>query len=240
MLTRFVSLLVVAVPLMAGAAPADELVMIAPLNQTMPLAQFTQGKLTGGIIKDLGEAIAQRLGRQLSFVSVSSEQVSGALESGKADGICYVRPFWIDGDFDWTRPVIPDAELVASREGAPPIRSLADLRDRPVGTVVGYRYPRVEQVLGLRFRRSDSPSMEENLRRMMAGPVQYTVIGQSTLAYQRRVNKALKLRSDLVFASVSAQCAFTKRSNVPFAEVNTAVNALLDEGVVEEILARYR
>lgn len=240
MLKRLVFAAAVVLSLMRPGAAAEELVLVAPLNQVMPFAQFQQDKLTGGILKDLGDAIAQRLGRKIGFVSVASEQVSATLTAGKADGICYVRPFWIDGDFNWTRPLIPDAELVAAREGAPRIRSLADLRDRPVGTVSGYRYPRVEQVLGLRFQRSDSPSMEENLRRLLVGAVRYTVISQATLAWQMRQNKELKLRSDLVFASFSAQCAFSRRASIPFGDINHAINSLLDDGSVDEILARYR
>ncbi len=236
-LFRFLALALLFAPLIGRAG---ELVMIAPLNQTMPLAQFQNDKLSGGILKDLGEAIAQRLGRRIVFLSVAGEQVSQALAAGKADGICYVRPFWIDGQFDWTRPLIPDAELVAARLDAPAIRSLIDLRDRPVGTVSGYRYPRVEQVLGLRFQRTDSPSMEENLRKLQSGTVRYTVINQVTLAYQMRQSSALRLRADLVFASFTAQCAFSRRAGLPFADVNQAVNALIDDGSVDEILARYR
>ncbi|NHZ38951.1 substrate-binding periplasmic protein [Massilia aquatica] len=227
-------------PLAAGAAPDAQLVMIAPLNQTMPLTRFQNNKLTGGIIKDLGEAIGLRLGRGIAWVSVSGDQVSATLDAGKADGICYVRPFWIDGHFDWSRPLIPDAEVVASQLGAPPVRALSDLRDRPVGTVVGYRYPRVEQVLGLRFQRSDSVTMEDNLRKLMAGSVRHTVIGQTTLAYHTRINKALKLRQDLVFASFKAQCAFSKKAGVPFEDINQAINGLIEDGSVEAILARYR
>ena len=239
MFKRSACLAALIVPLAGGAAPAD-LVMIAPLNQTMPLAQFRNDKLSGGILKDLDEAIAQRLGRGVVHVSVAGEQVSEVLAAGKADGICYVRPFWIDGQYDWSRPLIPDAELVASVVGAAPVRSLVDLRDRPVGTVAGYRYPRVEQVLGLRFHRSESLTMEENLRKLMAGAVRHTVIAQSTLAYQMRINKALRLRRDLVFASFTAQCAFSKTAGVPFEEINQAINGLVDDGSVNQILARYR
>ncbi|NHZ89378.1 transporter substrate-binding domain-containing protein [Massilia sp. CCM 8733] len=227
-------------PLAASASAEAQLVMIAPLNQTMPLTRFQNNKLTGGILKDLGEAIARRLGRGIAWISVSGDQVSATLDAGTADGICYVRPFWIDGHFDWSRPLIPDAEVVASQQGAPPVRSLADLRDRPVGTVSGYRYPRVEQVLGLRFQRSESVTMEENLRKLMAGSVRHTVIGQATLAYQMRINKALKLRQDLVFASFKAQCAFSKKAGVPFEDVDQAINGLIEDGSVEAILARYR
>jgi polar amino acid transport system substrate-binding protein len=220
---------------------AGDLLMIAPLNQAMPLAQFDNDKISGGIIKDLSEAIARRAGRTAAFISVAGDQVGAVLREGKADGICYVRPFWIDGDFHWSRPLIPDAELVASLPDAPVVRSLLDLRDRPVGTVKSYRYPRVEQVLGLRFLREDSPTMEENLRRMMQGTVSYTVIAQSTLYYQMKINKSLKLRPDLVFASFTAQCAFSKRGNaVQFSQLNKAIDGLIDDGSVEAILARYR
>jgi polar amino acid transport system substrate-binding protein len=228
--------------LSSGTALAgdEELRMIAPRNQAMPLASFDNDKLSGGILKDLGDAIAQRLGRRISYISVAGDQVGAVLSKGKADGICYVRPFWIDGQFDWSRPLIPDVELVASHPDEAPVRSLLDLRDRPVGTVTGYRYPRVEQVLGLRFRRVDAPTMEDNLRNVMQGQARYTVLAQSTLAYQLKVNKSLKLRPDLKFASFNAQCAFSRRGNVPFTEVNQAINTLIADGSVAQILARYR
>jgi polar amino acid transport system substrate-binding protein len=223
-----------------AAQASGELLMIAPLNQTMPLAQYYNGHLAGGIIKDVSVAIGRRMKRKVTFLSVAGDQVSATLTQGKADGICYVRPFWIDGDYHWSRPVIPDAELVASLPSAPVVRSLLDLRDRPVGTVAGYRYPRVEQVLGLRFQREDSVTMEENLHKMMQGAVQYTVLNQSTLSYQLKINTALKLRADLVFASFTAQCAFSKQRNVNPAEVDKAIAGLLADGSIDTILARYR
>lgn len=239
MIKRILGSLAVFISCAAAASP-PELVMIAPTNQVMPLAQFQNGVLTGGIIKDLSEAIGERAGMRTSFVSVASDQVSVVLRSGKADGICYVRPFWIDGQFDWSRPLIPDSELVAAQVGAPVIGSLTGLRDRPVGTVAGYRYPRVEQVLGLRFQRSDSTTMEENLRKVAAGQPQYTILGELTLAYQMRMNNSLKLRSDLKFASFSAQCAFSRNGKRPFREIDKAIDSLLDDGSVEKILSRYR
>lgn len=240
MFKRFVCILAALCAATAARAGEDELRMIAPLNQTMPLAGFNDNKLTGGILKDLGEAIARRLKRRAVFISVAGDQVGAALSKGRADGICYVRPFWIDGEFDWSRPLLPDTELIASHPHMPVLRSLLDLRDRAVGTVAGYRYPRVEQVLGLRFRRLDAPTMEENLRNVMLGHARYTVIASSTLAYQMKVNKGLKLRPDLTVASYSAQCAFARGGQLPFAEVDKAINGLIDDGSLQQILARYR
>lgn len=237
---KFLSCTMLALLLPAAAQASGNLLMIAPLNQTMPLARFDNDKLSGGIIKDLSEAIAQRAGLNATFISVAGDQVGATLAHGKADGICYVRPFWIDGNFHWSRPLIPDAELVASAPGAPVIRSLLDLRDRPLGTVKGYRYPRVEQVLGLRLRRQDSPTMEENLRKMTQATFAHTVVNQSTLAWQMKIDKTLKLRPDLVIASFSAQCAFSKHARANFGELDKAINGLIDDGSVDAILARYR
>lgn len=228
-----------AIILAMSPAGAADLRLIAPRSQAMPLARIESGKLTGGILKDLGEALAARTGRRAVFVTVDSEQVAAALQAGKADGVCYVRPFWIDGDYHWTQALIPDAELVAAHPDAPPLRSLHDLRDRPVGTVVGYRYPRLEQVLGLRFQRHDSPTMEDNLRRIMDGTVRYTVVSQATLAWHKKRNPALRLRPELVFASYSAQCAFSRRTQVPFVEIERAINSLVRDGSMGAILARY-
>jgi len=238
MLKRYALVFALAFPPCAGAAEA--LLMVAPLNQAMPLAAFDAGKLNGGIIKDLSDAIARRAGRRIQYVSVAGDQVASVLRQGKADGVCYVRPFWIDGDFYWSRPLIPDAELIASSVDAPVVRSLHDLRDRPVGTVAAYRYPRVEQVVGLRFQRTDSATMEDNLRKMMDGGARHTIIGQATLMYQLKVNKSLRLRPDLVIASFSAQCAFSKRSGLDFASINKAIDSLAADGSVDAILARYR
>ncbi len=240
MMKRLAAILGLGLPLYVQSAPADELVMIAPLNQSMPYARFEGGKITAGIIKDISEAIAQRAGKRITFASVSGTQVSNALIEGTVDGICHVRPHWIDGEHHWSRELIPDAELIASHLDAPVIRTLADLRDRPVGTVVKYRYPRVEQVLGMRMKRDDAPTMEENLRKMMGTGPRHTIMGRNTLRYQMKTNKSLRLRPDLVFAEFRSQCAFSTKSGHAMADLDKAIKTLVDDGSIETILARYR
>ena len=240
MLKQFLCAFALAAAVGSAHAGTPDYLMIAPLNLSMPLAQYQKDKLVGGILKDVGETLAQRLGRSVRFVSVPGEAVSALLASGKADGICFVRPHWIDGEFDWSAPFMADAEMVVSRAEAPQVRSLADLRDRPVGSVASHRYPRIENVLGLRFARVDSASVDESLRKLLDGTVQYALMGRSTMEYQARTNKTVRLRADLVISTFEAQCAFSKKSEVPFAEVDKALNAMLRDGVVEKILGRYR
>ena len=224
----------------AALAGQDELIMLAPTDQSMPISRIQNGVLTGGIIKDVGDAIAQRLGRRASYLATDVPDVMPTLTSGRADAICYVLPFWIDGDYNWTQPLIPDSELVAARTDAPHLRSLKDLRDRPVGTVAGYRYPRVQQVLGERFKRLDVLNMDLNIERLLAGKTQYTIIGESALNYLHRTHPALQVRADLVFSTFKAQCAFSRKSSVPFDQVGKVVDGLIKDGTIDQILARYR
>ncbi len=224
----------------SAIAGPGELVMLAPVDQAMPIARFQNGAVAGGIVKDFGDVLAQRLGRRAVYLNADVPEVTPLLSSGRADGMCYVLPFWIDGDYDWSAPLFPDAEMLAARTDMPHLRSLKDLRDKPVGTVAGYRYHRVEQVLGDRFRRVDAANMEANIQQMVSGKVPYTMISEATLNYQHRLDRSMKVRADLVFSAYKAQCAFSPKSQVPFAEISRAIDTLIKDGSIDQILARYR
>ena len=240
---RIAATLLTILPLCAStsvhAAPG-EYIMIAPLDQAMPIVRFENGILTGGILKDLGDAIARRLGRRAVYVSVDVPGVKQVLTSGRADGMCYVMPFWIDGDYNWSTPLLPDTEMVVARGDAPRVGSLRALRNKPVGTVAGYRYPRIEQVLGNGFARVDAVTIEQNIQQILAGKTQYAVIGETTMSYLQRQHPALHLRPELVFINFKAQCAFSRKSQLPFQQVNSVIEAMLKDGSIDQILARYR
>jgi len=240
---RIAATLLTILPLCASttvqAAPG-EYIMIAPLDQAMPIVRFENGILTGGILKDLGDAIAKRLGRRAVYVSVDVPGVKQVLTSGRADGMCYVMPFWIDGDYNWSTPLLPDTEMVVARGDAPRVASLRALRNKPVGTVAGYRYPRIEQVLGNGFTRVDAVTIEQNIQQILAGKTQYAVIGETTMSYLQRQHPALHLRPELVFINFKAQCAFSRKSQLPFQQVNSVIETMLKDGSIDQILARYR
>ncbi|TFW13306.1 substrate-binding periplasmic protein [Duganella callida] len=236
---RHLPLLLAALSVDVLAGPG-ELVMLAPLDQAMPIARLHRGALAGGIVKDVGDALARRLGRRAVYLNAAAPDVAPLLGAGRADAMCYVLPFWIDGDYNWSVPLLPDAEMVAARHEAPRLRSLKDLKDKPVGTVSGYRYPRVQQVLGERFQRVDAANMEQNLRQVMTGKVQYAMLSEATLNYLHRSQPGLRLRAELVFSAYRAQCAFSRRSAIPFDEVGRAIDGLIKDGSIDQILARYR
>ncbi|WP_295992669.1 ABC transporter substrate-binding protein [Rugamonas sp.] len=222
------------------AAEPPPLVFIAPTNHAMPMARFENGELSGGMLKDLGELIAQRLGRRPVFISRPSRRVSDTLSSGQADAVCYVLPNWLTGSYHWSQPLIANGGIVVARGDAPVLRTIADLADKPVGTITGYRYPEIEAALGSHFARDDAPTMEHNFRKLDIGRMQYALTEPATLSYRMRMDPQAHLRSDIVFNSFKAQCAFSLKSTLPFAQVDRAINGLVGDGSIQTLLDRYR
>ncbi len=218
---------------------AQDFIFVAANNNTMPIAKFDGRRLSGGIVKDLGDAIAIRLHRQARYLDTPSLRVWDVLAKGQADGVCYVLPEWAEGSFNWSRPIIPDGVAIVAHPSAPVLHKLKDFAGKPIGTVVGYHYPDIE-ALGTRFVRDDAPSMEHNLTKILTGLRQYAIVELTTLAYLQRSEPAVHLRTELVYANFKAQCAFSKRSEVPFENVEAAIASLQADGSVDRILARYR
>ncbi len=221
-------------------AASAQIVFLAPTNTARPMGQFTDGQLSGGILKDVGVAIAGQLGREARFVSMPSKRVGMALRNNEADAVCYVLPEWIDGNFHWSRALLPNAAVLVALPDAPPIRTLQDLAGQKTGTVVGYRYPELDALLGKDFLRDDAPSSEHGFNKLAAGRTRYAIVGRSMLQYRQRIDKNFKIRVDHVFPSITAKCALASGSQVTPAQFNKAIDTLIDTGAVEQILSRYR
>jgi ABC-type amino acid transport substrate-binding protein len=240
MKAQIVLLCLAAFPFAKAAADGEPFTFIAPTNLTMPLAQFTGEQLTGGIVKDIGDVIAERLGYSARYRSIPPKRVGKTLSSGEADAACYLLPDWVKGDFNWSPPLIPDGDLVVSRADAPKIDKLADLIGHRVGTVLGYPYPSVAAVIGSQFERDDALSAELNLRKLVMGRTEHAFVEKSSLDYELKLRPDSKVRIDLVIDSYSAKCAFSKHGKVPLDQLQAAIASLIKDGSIERILSNYR
>ncbi|MFT7774252.1 substrate-binding periplasmic protein [Roseateles sp.] len=232
-------LLACALPWQAQAAEPP-LRFIAPLNHAMPFGGFEHGRLVAGIVKDISDNLATRLGRTIEYLPVPPRRVSQVLAAGGADGVCYVARDWIDGDFHWSPPVLEHAGVVAAHPQAPAVGSLQKLAGVPLGTVYAYRYPQFEQTLGARFVRDDAPSMLINLRKLAAHRVDYALTEKITLEYHNKLHPGDGLTAALQTTRYRTHCAFTLVRELPLERLDQAVRDMVRDGSVERILARYR
>ncbi|MBB5203810.1 ABC-type amino acid transport substrate-binding protein [Inhella inkyongensis] len=225
----------------AAAATAPPLRMVAPTNLTEPIARFERGELVGGVLKDLGDTLARRLGRTPLYVSLPGKRVSDAMQAGAADLVCYVLPGWIDGDYLWSQPILPNAEVVATRPEAPPIKKLADLEGRRVGTISGYRYSHLLSSPGaaLPFERFDAPDTRANLAKLAAARMPYAIVEELALRHFMQQRPEADLRLGLVISRYTAPCALSRQSTVTLESVNQALGQIVREGEMQRILRRY-
>jgi len=223
----------------AGAA-APPLVVLVDTGTEMPMANFRDGQLVEGIHKDLGAALASKLGREASFLPLPRKRIALALESGQADLICLYLPPWLPGAFGWSRGFYPMSTVVVTDTSVPRPRGLADLSGEPVATVLGYYYPELERAMGAGFIRDDGHSATANLRKIAAGRLHHAITQQSTLDYYLKVGDKLSLHPPLVVKNYMAQCAVSPHGKVGVADVNQAIFALVKDGGLARIIAAYQ
>jgi len=217
------------------------LVVLVDTATEMPMARFEHGRLVEGIHKDIGEALARRLGRKAEFVALPRKRIESALATGAADVLCSYVPEWLGGSFAWTRPFVPITEVLVTDARAPRPLSLRDVAGEPVGTVLGYSHPEIDSVLGKQFVRADGPSTLTNLRKLAAGRVRHALTSGSFLDYRRKLgDPVLVIHPPLLVKSYAGQCAVSPKGHVAVPELNQAIGRLLAEGVVDAIFARYR
>lgn len=218
-----------------------ELVMLVDGAADMPMARFENGRLVDGVHKMLGEALARGTGRDLRFVLLPRKRIAKALQEGQADILCGYTPEWIEGDYLWTVPIFTAEEVVATDARQPRPASIADLRGQPIGTILGYQHPEVEQILGADFVRDDSPNMEINLEKLARGRIHHILIARSVLEYRQRLRAfPLLLHPPLPAATFTTRCAVSRKGKLSLEEANRAITAVTRDGTLARILAGFR
>lgn len=229
-------LLLLALP----AAQAAELRLLVETSTDMPMMQVRDGKLVDGIHRDLGLALARELKREARFELLPRKRVMEALTSGAADISCHYLPDWLPGEFDWSKPFIPNAQVLVSAPGVARPSTLQDLAGVPVGTVLGFSYPDLETALGARFVRDNAPNSQSNLMKLAAGRVQHAVLGEMFYRYQvSRGTAEVVFPPPLLVHRYKAQCAVSRKGQVTVQELNKAIEALERTRQVQHILDKY-
>lgn len=237
--------LVLSVALLGGAAvhaadPPAVLRIVAPTNQSMPMLRMDGTVPAEGLLKDIGEALAGRLGLSAAFVPLPSKRAGPALASGAADLLCYVKPGWLDDKVLWTHPFLSGAGIIAAHPAAPAVTMLRELKDEPLGTVLGYRYPVLDEAFMQPIRRRDVSDATTNLRRLALGRLRYAVTDRAALDYFLRDNPASGLREAIEVERYQLGCALSPDKAPLLAPLNRAIDRMQADGTLEALYNRYR
>ncbi len=224
----------------AQAADPAVLRIVAPTNQSMPLLRMAGALPVEGLLKDVGEALADHVGLSASFIPLPSKRAGPAVASGAADLLCYVKPGWLEDQVLWTHAFLPGTGIIAAHPAAPPVTSLYELRDEPLGTVLGYRYPILDQAFMQAIRREDVPDATTNLRRLALGRIRYALTDRAALDYFLRDNPASGLREAIEVERYQLSCALSPDKAALLAPLNRAIERMQADRTLDALFNRYR
>jgi ABC-type amino acid transport substrate-binding protein len=227
--------LIFAVLLAAASAQAADKTPLRYVEKVDGMLSATQRPPTAFQDK-LGAALARQLKRPIQYIQLPRTRVVAGLENGDGDILCSYLPEWLPGEVDWTRAFIPVSEVVLTLPHVKPPASVEDLRGKPLGTVLGFRYPTLEKTLGKDFVRDDAPTSTLSIRKWQAGRFDYLVTPRSVIT-QHLANGMLQPGyHSLTISEVKTKCAVSRKSKITVDEFNAAINALEKSGEMAEIL----
>jgi polar amino acid transport system substrate-binding protein len=231
--------------LMAVAQPAraERITFAVSTGSAMPMTEFHHETLTGGLLKDVGDALARELQMEPAYLVLPRKRVEAALHGAQADLLCDLRPEWLDGkQWNWTESVFSNHMIIASRAETPPLARLSQLSGERVGTVLGYRYPEMESRLGASFERDDAATDELNTSKLLNGRFSYMMSNSLFYDYQRKVHpKGGQLnRAVFTIRQFDTYCALPPQGKLDIDKVNRALASLRKRGDMQAIYDRYR
>ncbi len=229
--------------LLAAPARAGELVYVVSMGSAMPMTDFRDGVLVGGLLKEFGDALARELHLTPRYLTVPRKRVEAPLAGGQADILCDLRPEWLDGkDWLWSEAIFTNNEIVTTRIDTAAVRRVGELRRQRIGTILGYRYAHLEQPLGEEFIRDDASSDDLNLSKLLRKRFVYMLTNSLYFDYQRKVHPERALLNPVAFkvTSFDTYCALPQRGKLNLPTLDKAIQALKRRGEIQAMLERFR
>jgi hypothetical protein len=224
-------------------SPAAELVFAVSSGSAMPMTRFENNELTGGMLKGVGDALAGELRMTPRYMVVPRKRVADPLFNGNAHILCDLHPEWLpDPRLQWTKAIFTNQQVVATLRATPPITRITALAGKPVGTILGYKYPELESALGSNFVRDEATSDDINLAKLLRGRFEFMATNGFYYDYQRKTHPDGKSLSAKTYRVVTfdTYCAIPKEGAIRLARVDAAIAALHRRGTIQKIIQAYR
>ena len=210
-----------------------------------PFAELRDDLIVAGIVLDLVEAIGQVTQRQIVPLVLPRKRIDGAVKSGQVDLRCYTHPGWVnDPDaYYWSSGLfeIPDV-IFAQRDIAQP-KSLQQIpHGSVIGTVLGYKYEKLETSFVTRsLKREDASDQEKVMAKVAAGRHSYGISSLHALEWALRNSPSLPIAPwRLKVSDTKFQCGVPINARIPAPELLDAIERLKQDGTISRILSRYR
>jgi polar amino acid transport system substrate-binding protein len=242
---RTTSLLVLLslVPLSA----AQPLVVAYQENNAEPYSMVIDGKMVGGIIKNVCDALGKSLGVPVEYRLVPRKRLESDIAKGLVSMIAVINPAWVDkpSALLWSVPLFTESNRFVVAGNGPKILTSTDLRGLHIGTILGYYYVGLEELFARGFTfRQDVRTLLQNFQKLGTGRIDTLV--DSDILIQWRIGHLAGVKpsdfqlSEFVLSRQDIYWAVSPQSTPPPAKILAALKRLKESGEIDRILARYR
>jgi polar amino acid transport system substrate-binding protein len=229
----------------ATAKAKEQIVFGVNIDYAMPLVQMKDQAgtniLIGGILKDLGEALAKEMDLDIKWYLVPKRRVAPNLSSGKIDILCHLAEVWqpgIKNDVWWSNKLYRSANVLVYLKEQP-ISSLKEIYGEPVGVVLNFIYKGLDPSFESgTLKREDGPNNIANIKKLLKGRINYIVMSNLEFAYYHNLYPPLR-SVDLAMDEVTTKCAVSKKSKLKIEDVNKAIAKITRTGTLSKILNSY-
>lgn len=245
MLKLLPALLLLALSDVSTAEDADNRAIRFSINDSwaMPIAQIKHGQAVAGILVDMQQRLAAKVGRKAELLVMPRMRVQSAMENSEIDVRCYISPDWVNGGdyrYIWSIPFMNQRDLLLGRQDA----SLQpeQLRNERLGTVLGYTYPRLSPLFSSgQITREDARTQHQVLLKLSAERYRYAISNELSLHwFNRHQPPERKLHVLSEVASEPVACIVRDAPDVPTMALLRAMVQMKQDGEFEQLLARYR
>lgn len=226
-------------------AYAEERALRFSINDSwaMPMVHIENGQAVAGILVDLQQRLAAKVGRKAELLVMPRLRVQHALDNGEIDVRCYVSPNWVNGGhyrYIWSLPFMTQRDVLVGTRTAN--LQAEQLQGKRLGTVLGFAYPRLEPLFASgQLQREDARTQDLALLKLSAHRSQYAISNELSLHWfnrQQPTGQKLHILSEI--ASDPIACIIRDAPDVPTTALLRAMVQMKQAGEFDELLARYR
>ena len=209
----------------------------------MPMIHIENGQATAGILFDLQQRLAEKVGRRAEMLVRPRLRIQQMLVRGEVDVRCYVNPAWMNEShhqYIWSVPFMVQRDLLVGRS-----QQQVQLNQMPgetIGTVLGFTYPSLDTLFTSgQLIRDDARTQELALAKLQAKRYDYAISNELMLQwYNRQQPGEEKLQPLLEVANDIVACIVRDEPDVPTMRLLRALVQMKQAGEFDAILARYR
>ena len=225
-----------AAPLRIGIADSD----------SAPIVIINGGQLTGGLSRELSEALGKALAVPVQFVVIPRKRVELSISQGSIDMVCNTNPLWYVGadKVRWTQEFYPQIERIISKKThTRTIDALEQLVGQRIGVIGGYHYSSIEPLWqSMRATRVNQPRLPQLIRALQSGLVDVAINSELEIAAWARANLAAAEHirmHPMIVSTVPTRCAVSPASRYSVDKLNSALTEMHRNGITKRILKRY-